>query len=127
MPKDFLFSTDNFNQPKVVEGKEAISTLLVRLILLEPGTNQVRPEMGVGLVSRYRYIDKENISDLKQDIYDQITRFMPQFQDVNVNVSFKKNSIDDKDIIIDIRIDDTVYRYETKDQKDAGIGLINLV
>ena len=56
MSKDFLFSTDNFNQPKVVvEGKEAISTLLESLILLEPGTNPVRPEMGVELVSRYRY------------------------------------------------------------------------
>jgi hypothetical protein len=54
---EFGFSVDEFNNPKVYKNAEAVSTLLVRLLLLEPGTIQSHPNAGVGLISRYRYSD----------------------------------------------------------------------
>lgn len=127
MPKDFLLSTDSFNKPKVIEGDEAISSLLVRLILLEPGFNPNRPEMGVGLISRFRYINKDSISKLKNDIKEQVMKYMPNFQTVSVEVAFEKTDIDDKHIIIDITADDVTYRYRTIDQANQGIGLSSLI
>ena len=48
---EFSFSVDDFENPKTYKDAEAIATLLVRLLILEPGTFQSHPDMGVGLYS----------------------------------------------------------------------------
>ena len=70
--REYLLGTDDFKQPKVVYGKKAVGILVCRLLLLEPGTNPMRPEMGVGLVSKYRYMFPDRLSELKTDIADQL-------------------------------------------------------
>ena len=52
---EFGFSVDEFQNPKNYKNAEAIATLLSRLLLLEPGTIQSHPDMGVGLYSKYHY------------------------------------------------------------------------
>ena len=44
--KEYLLSVNNFNEPAALEGKQAIGLLLVRLILMEPGTDPLHPDMG---------------------------------------------------------------------------------
>lgn len=127
--KEPCLSVDEFNRPKILEGREAISTLLVHLILLEPGTYASHPTMGVGLVSRYRYNDEESLEQLQQDISEQITTYLPEFEAVDVNVYMDpRNSVKNvgNEIIIDIQIDGVIYRYETEKQGDNKIGLIDL-
>lgn len=121
-PKEYILTTDEFLKPKVLKGKAAISQLLLHLILLEPGTYSNRPSMGVGLVSRYRYSDTANIKKLKTDIYNQITTYLPEFSAVDVDLSIGEDS----NLIIDITIDDTVYKFETNKQEDNKIGLDDL-
>ena len=41
-----------FKEPRETTGRKAIGALIVRLLLLEPGTDPNRPEMGVELVSK---------------------------------------------------------------------------
>ena len=47
--------------PKVLTGTNAMYTKIVYLLLLEPGKFQSHPTMGVGLRSRYRYNNSENL------------------------------------------------------------------
>lgn len=128
--KEPCLTVDEFNRPKILEGREAISTLLVHLILLEPGTYASHPTMGVGLVSRYRYNDEESLEQLQEDIYEQISMYLPEFQAVDVNVYMDPHNYQTKntnnEIIIDISIDGVIYRYETEKQADNKIGLVDL-
>lgn len=121
-PREYILSTDEFLKPKVLKGKAAISQMLLHLILLEPGTYSNRPLMGVGLVSKYRYSDFADLKKLKTNIYDQISTYLPEFNGVDVNLS----QGEDNNLVIDITVDDTVYKFETNKQEDNKIGLEDL-
>ena len=53
--KEYSISINEFNKPKEYDGINSLYITLIRLILLEPGTYQTNPNMGVGIVSRFRY------------------------------------------------------------------------
>ena len=89
---EFGFSVDDFNNPKLYKNAEAISTLLVRLLLLEPGTYQSHPKMGVGLYSNYRYSVQGNASKLRDHFQQQIEEYLPQFRGVRVEVVEKNKT-----------------------------------
>lgn len=108
--QELLFKTNKFSKPMVLEGNDALSTLLCRLILMEPGTNPLHPEMGVGLVSRYRHSDVAEVEDLEQEIKDQIDHYLPQFRSVEV-----KCTIFEGDIRISININNTLFNFSTSE------------
>lgn len=114
LAQEMLLSVDAFNKPTVLQGKDAIGTILVRLIQLEPGTFASRPKMGVGLLSNYRYCDEEKALQLQDHIKDQIRTYYPEYQGVRVNTKLNAN----KSLTIDITIDGVLYRYETEQQTD---------
>lgn len=78
--------------------------LLTRLVLLEPGTIQSHPEMGVGLHSKYRFAVEGCERDLKADIEQQIAKYLPDFNGVKISVTRK-----DKALFIAAEIDRTLY------------------
>lgn len=84
---EFAFSVDDFKNPKVFKDAEAVMTLIVRLLLLEPGTIQSHPYMGVGIISRYRYSVAGAAQQLQSDIYQQIEKYVPQLQGTRVSVT----------------------------------------
>lgn len=79
-----LMSVDKYYRPLVAKDANYITLLLVRLILLEPGTFQTQPDCGVGLVSRYRYATDVDMMDLEARIQDQIRKYLPQFSLVKI-------------------------------------------
>lgn len=109
--REYLLDTDNFNKPLVLEDKQAIAALLTRLILLEPGTNPLFPTMGVGIVSRYRYLFKDSESQLKDDIRNQISMFLPQANCTNVELIYNN----DKTVDIEITINNDIFVYKSSD------------
>lgn len=76
--KEFVISTNAFELPKILEGNEAEYTLIIRLLLLEPGTNQSHPDMGIGIRSRYQFSDTSDINNLSTEIKNQMDQFAPQ-------------------------------------------------
>lgn len=114
LEQEMLLSVDSFKKPQVLEGKDAIGILLVRLIQLEPGTISSRPTMGVGLLSNYRYCDEDKALELKDHIRDQISIFLPEYQGVQVAVQLNEGG----QLIIEITIDGTLYKYETEQQTE---------
>lgn len=101
---EFAFSIDDFKNPKKFKDAEAISVLLTRLLILEPGTIQSHPEAGVGLLSKYRFGVEGIASELEADFQKQIETYLPLFQGVKVAVKEK-----DKSLMITAEIDDTLY------------------
>lgn len=104
--REYSLKVNDFNEPKVYEKQQALMLLLTRLILLEPGTFQSHPDMGVGLISnfRYRVDDGSLVSDLKSRIQSQINTYLPFLDGVNVLVE-----IHDKSFYVTIGIDDLVF------------------
>lgn len=109
--KDAFFSVNKFNEPLTVEGVDAIYTLLIRLMLLTPGTSEINPNMGVGIVTKWRYCDYNDLPDLKSTIEDQISTYLPELQGVNVTV--EPSSDDDKEVLIDIEVNSVLYTLKT--------------
>lgn len=103
---EHTLSVDEFNNPKVLKNSEAIATVLVRLLLLEPGTFETHPDMGVGIVSKYRYSFHGRADELRSDFQNQIEKYLPTFQGVKVQVS---------------EIDDMYYLYAEIDGSLYGI------
>jgi hypothetical protein len=114
LEQETLLSVDSFKKPRVLEGKEAIGTLLVRLIQLEPGTFASRPKMGVGLLSKYRYCDEDKAFELQEHIKSQIRTYLPEYQAVRVTTKLNPGG----KLTIDIAIDEILYRYETEVEPD---------
>ena len=101
---EFAFAVDDFQNPKVFKDGEAVCTLLVRLLLLEPGTIQSHPEMGVGLMSRYRFSIEGTASELQSDFQRQVDKYLPELQGVKINVTEK-----DKQFLIAATFENVLY------------------
>lgn len=84
--EEHLLSVNSYQEPKVLYDNNAVYALIIRLILLEPGKDKDRPNMGVGIVSNYRYITSDKIDLLKNDIKEQIRTYLPDFSMVDVNI-----------------------------------------
>jgi hypothetical protein len=107
---EYTLSINSFNKPTVLNGRDAIGTLLIRLILLEPGTNPLHPTMGVGLISKYRFLSTPDLKNsLLKEISNQVKQFIPFLYNVEVKLDYQ----DDKTVDIMIYIDNTIYVYDS--------------
>lgn len=84
--KEYLLSINEFVQPKVLKGESAAYTTIIRLILLEPGTNQTHPDMGIGIRSRYRFSDSADISKLQTELKEQMKTYLPNLTVMDVQI-----------------------------------------
>lgn len=123
--KEYLLSTNEFLEPKVVEGSDAYGILLTRLLLLQPGTNPLHPGMGVGLGPKYRFISEDDMATLQSIIQEQVNTYLPSnfMNVVKAYVEIKPNS---KYLQITIFADDTKYVFDTEDSS-TPIELSDLV
>ena len=113
---EYFLGIDEFNHPKVYTDQHATYILLIRLILLEPGTYPTRPNMGVGLVSNYRFAMEDKINELQHNIQDQITEYLPEFSAVKVQVAFDRSI---NSVQIDITIDEYTYQISYNPETNA--------
>lgn len=104
--KEYTFGVNNFNKPNVVEGKNAIASRLMTLIMMEPGDDPLHPDMGVG-IKTYRY--SITLDQLAERIENQIATYLPFYQTVDVNIVRTQ----DKLCNIEITLGDTKYVYES--------------
>lgn len=104
---EYVASVDQFGKPIIYKNKQAIGMLLMRLLLLEPGSDPLHPDMGVGLRS-YRYSMGKR-AELETRIKDQINTYLPDFQSSNVTII----NTPDKIANIEITIDNNLYVYDS--------------
>ena len=81
-----LMSVNKYYKPTVLENEDAAIMLILRLILMEPGTIQTHPNMGVGIVSKFRHSTEIDIGELQRRITNQIKTYLPMFTSVQIRV-----------------------------------------
>lgn len=84
--REYLLSINEFMQPKILKGEQAAYTDIIRLFLLDPGTNQTHPDMGIGIRSRYRWSDTSEISNLEQDAKNQMRTYLPHLLAMDIRI-----------------------------------------
>lgn len=105
--REYLFSANEFKQPVVLKNDRAIAMLIMRLLLLDPGSDPLHPDMGVG-IRAYRYaMGKEE--ELKARIANQLATYLPCFPAGNVEFEVTP----DKLLNIKITVDETIYIYDS--------------
>lgn len=82
--KEYLLKTNKYNRPLELKDQDAIYTLIIRLLLLEPGTIPTHPKMGIGLRSRYRYNDVSSVTTLRVEIKEQMKTYLPDLLCIDV-------------------------------------------
>lgn len=119
--KEYLLSINEFVQPKVLKGDSAAFIDILRLFLLEPGTNQTHPDMGIGIRSRYRFSDTSEIGKLKQEVKDQIQTYIPNLLIMDIQIE----TFDTTLAIFITSKDDSVYAvsYNTETGKIGSLTL----
>jgi hypothetical protein len=114
--REYLLNVDDFSNPQVVDGKSAVALLLSRLMLLEPGSDPLHPEMGVG-IRNYRFNSNKNaLNELKDKIVKQVDTYLPTYQGSEVTLSLTK----DKELNVNITVGDTTYVYSSSVEPDTS-------
>ena len=110
--KEYLLSTNEYLEPAMEHGSTAYGILLMRLLLVIPGTNPLHPAMGVG-IPKYRFISSDGLNELQTLIQEQISTYLPsQFiESTKVYLTLKENT---KYLIITIIADETKYILDTE-------------
>ena len=107
--REYCISVYNFKRPLVYKNQQAIAVLLTRLILLNPGSDPLHPDMGVGITS-YRFILGKT-EDLERRVKEQISTYLPCFSSPKVEIKVTE----DKLCNIEITIDDVMYVYDSSE------------
>lgn len=107
--KEYALSVNEFNKPAEARGKKAIGVLLVRLLLMDKGTDPMRPNMGVGIVSRYRYMFAEQCPELVADIREQLRTYLLPYSSIG-RIDAR---VEDKELYLDIEINDETYSFKS--------------
>ena len=108
---EYLLSTNKYKKPYALTDKDALSVLIIRLLLMEPGTHPLHPEMGIDLIGRYRYCSKDDIPQLQNEIESQIETYLPGFHSLEVTPY-----ISDSKLKIKVTIDDTLFNFTTGEE-----------
>lgn len=106
---EYMFSVNKHNTPKTVTGKAATALKIARLILLEPGSDPLHPEMGVG-IRKYRHGQESDIiGKISKEVDDQIMQYLPEYQYAHVDFIIT----DDRILNFQITVDDEIFIYES--------------
>lgn len=121
--KEYFISLDKFNRPAEVTGEKAEAILLARLILMNPGSNPLHPDMGIGIKQRYRF-SMDKLPDLQREISEQINKYLPDFSnDLSTNIILTP----DKILNIEIMTATTVYTLTMDTESVKGSTLSDAV
>lgn len=112
--REYTLSIDEFNKPKVYVGNNAIVAKLIEIALLDPGTYPTKPDMGLGLRTKYRYISEDEITTLEQDYRKQVETYLPELTAVNVEITLDTDKVLHLLVTVDQTVYTLLYNTETK-------------
>lgn len=108
---EYLIAVNNYKKPKVIKGNKGNYYMILRLMLMEPGTNPLFPLMGLGLRSKSRFANEDQIQELKVKLDQQIEMYLPDLIANNIEMEMDENN----QLKITISSDTEEYVYNTND------------
>lgn len=105
--KEYTLDVNAYGTPLDYKNFNALGALIMRLILLEPGTITHSPRMGVGLISKYRYMQSDKIEGFIQEVKTQIKDYL----DATAVVDMDVNITDQNVMVMDLKINSVQFRY----------------
>lgn len=122
LPLNNTSTQSTFSQSRTTE-EQAISNL-INLILTRSGERVMQPDLGVGL---YYYvfdqITKSGITNLKNQIEDQINRWLPYIQLLNVQVTENEDDANALNILISFKVSESGANVQLSFFTDAELNL----
>lgn len=105
--REYIYAADSFKKPIIVNDEPAVGLRLLELLMMDPGSNPLKPDMGVG-IRNYRYGIK-SMSDLENRIKTQIKTYLPMYQVDKVSLV----RTPDKILNVEIQVQGIVYRFDS--------------
>lgn len=119
--KEYFLSVNKFDEPTEVIDAQAIQTLIIRLLIMNPGESDINPEAGVGLYTKWRYCDSEKLPELESTIQDQLNTYIPILLGCEVNVELDEEEVHMYVITIKIAKSMYVFAADTTSQNISAI------
>ena len=85
--KEYTLDVNAYGTPLDYKNFNALGTLIMRLILLEPGTITHSPKMGVGLISKYRYMQSDKLDTFVNEVKNKIKDYIDPTAVVDMDVN----------------------------------------
>ena len=92
--------------PKELKGIDATHIRILRLILKEPGSSPDFPLMGIGIRSKFRFIDERHLGDIEDEIKNQMSQYLPECLGTRIGLKLVN-----KVLYIGISANDVTYEY----------------
>jgi hypothetical protein len=108
--KEYLLSTNNFGEPRVLDENDARGINLLRLLLMTQGHNPLFPKMGCNL-TLYKHIPSDEVPTLETTITEQVNNYLPECLADTVELSVSTNNY----LIINITCKDVKYIFNSED------------
>ena len=127
--REYLLGLDDLQQPKMIDMSiisngvwNSAMILITRLILLKKGTYPDHPDLGIDIRARYRFAFESELITLQEEIQQQINKYLPELNYVQVRVLFEEYN-NRNCVVISINIDQTIYAmiYDIEGQKMVGL------
>lgn len=109
--KERLLSVNNYKKPKVLDTPKGNYYNILRLLLMEPGTNPLFPLMGIGIKSKSQFITEDKIQDLQVEINNQIEKYLSNLMATSVELVLDEN----KSLRISISTEAERYDFSSED------------
>ena len=92
--RDFTFKLSDYGSTEQVEGTTAVLHAIKTLILAKPGNFPFTPKAGVD-IGKYQFdlLDDITIAEIKRNIINQITEYIPSIDSFNLSVNKVEDTI----------------------------------
>ena len=111
--QESLLSMNNFGEPKILSNGNAYAISIIRLLMMDKGSIELHPEMGIGLVKNYRYSFTDNLENLRTEIETQVSNYITK---IPVTVELYEDS---KILYISITIENKKYIFNFNTENNS--------
>ena len=109
---DFSFSINEFKRAKKLNNKESIIYGIRNILLSRPGNYPLMPNFGMN-ISKYNLhmANEETLSNIREELSENIREYIPNLNNVNVEVKIYDNPEDltDKTKYLGISVSGAAY------------------
>lgn len=76
---EYTFNIDEFKLPQKLTSAMALARSVASLLIMEPGTMQDFPDIGIGLKNyQFEYLTQETIATIQETLNENVNKYIPR-------------------------------------------------